>query len=170
MGVTATGPRGREPGIGRRRRGEVEKGQSSGSRPLGLEPRERPSYSIGGVPLFALGFLISVSWLVLGERKTRKTRGFAASLLVELADPWAGCILSGPGRRVMDRPWQPSGVMGVGATPGWIMMDYLGRKLFCQMRPAFRSWKCPALTFLGSPSACLPPLLLISSLPSNPSL
>lgn len=82
MGVTATRPRGREQGIGRGKRGEVEKGQSSGSRPLGLEPPERPSYSLlAGVPLFVLGFLINVSWLVLGERKTRgrKTRGFAGS-------------------------------------------------------------------------------------------
>lgn len=46
MGVTATRPRGREQGIGRGKRGEVEKGQSSGSRPLGLEPPERPSYSL----------------------------------------------------------------------------------------------------------------------------
>lgn len=82
MGVTATRPRRAEQGIGRGKRGEVEKGQSSGSRPLGLNLPERPSYSLLAGSHFSSSVSSSMfpgwSW---GEENQRqgKTRGFAGS-------------------------------------------------------------------------------------------
>lgn len=44
-------------------------------------------------------------------------------------------------------------------TPRWIVMNHLGRKLFCQMRSAPWRWKCPALTFPMQPVSALSPIV-----------